>query len=62
MIYHHFLASFRTVEIEREIDRSRKQGRELLGLKRVASPSLLAHGGVGLDPVGGHNGAPAGKL
>jgi hypothetical protein len=50
--------SLRLKRKERHKDRSRKQGRELLGLQGVASPSLLGHGGAGLDPVRGHNGAP----
>jgi hypothetical protein len=28
--------------------------RELLSLRDVVSPSLLIHGGVGLDRIGGH--------
>jgi hypothetical protein len=33
-----------------------------LGLQGGSSPSLLGYGGAGLDPIGGHNGAPVRSL
>jgi hypothetical protein len=59
MISHHLPASFPTTEKRkrgREIDLENK--RDLLILLGVASPSLLIHGRIGLDHVGGHARAP----
>jgi hypothetical protein len=51
---HHLLASFPTAKKkERQRSRSRNR-RELLSLHGAASPSLLNHGGAGLDRIEGH--------
>jgi hypothetical protein len=52
-------SSPRSLWLKRKRDREEKQGRELLSLQGVASPSLLSHGGEGLDHVGGHTRASA---
>jgi hypothetical protein len=59
MISHRLPAS--SLWLKRKIDRETdlKNRRELLSLRGVISPSLLIHGRVGLDHVGGHARAPA---
>jgi hypothetical protein len=59
-ISHRLPASFPTTEeIERDIKIDLENRRELLSLRGVISPSLLVHGVIQLDHVGGHARAPA---